>query len=184
MDPAFDQAMTALARALHQQGDNAGARQWLEKAVGQNGHNFRAWYELAWIEDKSGNKESARTGYEKVLALQPNFALAQRGLGLLHFERRDYAEAVPHLLRATELGLKDAETFNFLGICYDRIGRLPQAVASYHSALQLNGSFADAHLNLGYTYEQLHREALAHKEYDQACRLKASLCRLTGPHQK
>jgi arylsulfatase A-like enzyme/Flp pilus assembly protein TadD len=184
INPDFDQAMTALARALHEKGDDTGARQWLQKAVEKNGQNFRAWYELAWIEEKSGNKEGARSAYEKTLTLQPNFALAQRGLGLLYFARRDYAQAVPHLLEATQLGLKDAETLNFLGICYDRTGRLPQAAESYQNALRLNGNFADAHLNLGYVYEQLHRDTLAHREYVEACRLKASLCRLTGPHNQ
>jgi arylsulfatase A-like enzyme/Flp pilus assembly protein TadD len=184
INPSFDQAMTALARALYEKGDGTGARQWLQKAVQQNNQNYRAWYELAWIEDKSGNKEGAGAAYEKVLYLQPNFALAQRGLGLLYFGRRDYAQAAPHLLRAIKLGLKSAETFNFLGICYDRTGRLPEAIASYHSSLQLNENLADAHLNLGYSYEQLHRRTLARKEYDKACRLKASLCSLTTPHRE
>jgi choline-sulfatase len=184
INPHFDQAMTALARALHEKGDDAGARQWLQKAVEQNGQNFRAWYELAWVDDKAGDRESARAAYEKVLLLQPNFALAHRGLGLLYFGRRDYARAMPRFLEATRLGLKNAEIFNFLGICYDRTGHLAQAVASYRSALQLNENLADAHLNLGYAYDQLHRNTEARKEYDQACRLKASLCPLIGPHQE
>jgi Flp pilus assembly protein TadD len=184
LNPSFDQAMTALARALHEKGDDTGARQWLQKAVQQNDQNYRAWYELAWIEDKSGNKEGAGAAYKKVLSLQPNFALAQRGLGLLYFGRRDYAQAVPHLLQTTKLGLKTAEILNLLGICYDRTGRLSDAIASYRSALQLNENLADAHLNLGYSYEQLHRKTLARKEYDEACRLKASLCPLTTPHPK
>jgi Tfp pilus assembly protein PilF len=38
--------MTALARALHQKGDDAAARQWLQKALHRNSQNYRAWYEL------------------------------------------------------------------------------------------------------------------------------------------
>ena len=184
LNPGFDQAMTALARALHEKGDQAGARGWLQKAVRQNDQNFRAWYELGWIEDKSGEKESARTAYEKVLSLQPNFALAQRGLGLLYYERREYAQALPHLLQATKLGQKDADTFNFLGICYDRTGRLSLAIENYQSALQVSANRADVHLNLGYAYDQLHRNALARKEYDEACRLKASYCAMVAPRDK
>ena len=184
LDPNFDQAMTALARALHEKGDDAGARQWLDTAIRQNGQNFRAWYELGWLETKAGNPENARTAYEKVLSIQPSFAPAQRDLGLWYFERKDYTQAAPHLLEATRRGLKDAKVFNFLGICYDRTGHLRQAIASYRGALQLNGDLAEAHLNLGFAYQQLHNRALARREYDQACRLKVSLCGLATPRGK
>jgi Flp pilus assembly protein TadD len=156
----------------------------LDTAVRQNGQNFRAWYELGWLESKAGNPERARTAYEKVLSIQPSFAPAQRDLGLWYFDRKDYAQAVPHLLEATRRGLREAKIFNFLGICYDRTGHLPQAIASYRSALQLNDDLAEAHLNLGYAYDQLHKTTLARREYEEACRLKARLCGLVTPRGK
>jgi Flp pilus assembly protein TadD len=76
------------------------------------------------------------------------------------------------------LGLKEAQIFNFLGICYGRTGRLSLAVQSYHRALQLDPNLAEAHLNLGYAYEQLSRKSLADREYQETCRLSADLCRL------
>jgi Flp pilus assembly protein TadD len=146
--------------------------------VRQNAQNFRAWYELGWLETKAGNPDSARTAYEKALSIQPNFAPAQRDLGLLYFERRDYAQAAPHMLRASQLGLKDAKLFNFLGICYDRTGRVPQAIVSYHDALQLDDNLAEAHLNLGFAYEKLNRKSLAAREYQRACRLRQDFCQI------
>jgi arylsulfatase A-like enzyme/Flp pilus assembly protein TadD len=178
LDPNFDQAMTALARALHQKGDDAAARQWLQKALHRNSQNYRAWYELGWLEARAGNDQDAQAAYEKVLAIQPHFALAQRDLGLLYFGRKDYPRAAPHLSQATQLGLKEAQIFNFLGICYGRTGRLSLAVQSYHRALQLDPNLAEAHLNLGYAYEQLNRKSLADREYQETCRLSADLCRL------
>ncbi len=178
LDPNFDQAMTALARALHEKGDDAGARQWLDKALQHDKQNFRAWYELGWIEFRAGNKDSAQTAFEKALSIQPNFALAQRDLGILYFGRKQYEKAVSCLLRASQLGVNEAPLFNFLGICYSLTGRLSQAVRTYHKALQLDPNLADAHLNLGYAYEQLHRKSLAQREYQQACRLKADLCQM------
>jgi arylsulfatase A-like enzyme/Flp pilus assembly protein TadD len=178
LDPNFDQAMTALARALHQKGDDAGARQWLEKAIQRNSQNYRAWYELGWLEARAGNNQDAQAAYEKVLSIQPHFALAQRDLGLLYFGHKDYQNAAPHLLQATQLGLKEAQIFNFLGICYDRTGRLSQAVQSYHKALELDTSLAEVHLNLGYSYDEQNRKSLADQQYQEACRLSADLCRL------
>jgi choline-sulfatase len=178
LDSNFDQAMTALARALHEKGDDAGARRWLEKALQRNSQNFRAWYELGWLQAQTGNNQDAQAAYEKVLAIQPNFALAQRDLGLIYFGRKDYQHATPYLLQATQLGLKEARVFNFLGICYDRTGRLSRAVQSYRQALQLDANLAEVHLNLGYAYEQLNRKSLADQEYGETCRLSVDLCRL------
>jgi choline-sulfatase len=178
LDPNFDQAMTALARALHEKGDDAGARRWLDKALQQDRQNFRSWYELGWIEFKAGNANRAETAFEKALSIQPNFALAQRDLGLLYFGRKEYEKAASRLLRASQLGLNEAPLFNFLGICYSLTGRLSQAVHTYHAALRLDPKLADAHLNLGYAYEQLHHQSLAQQEYQQACHLKADLCQL------
>ena len=178
LDPNFDQAMTALARALHEKGDDAGARQWLKKALDRNHQNFRAWYELGWLEARTGNNQDAQSAYEKVLAIQPNFALAQRDIGMIYFGRKDYQRATPYLLKATQLGMKEARVFNFLGICYDRTGHLSRAIQSYRQALQLDPELAEAHLNLGYTYDQLKRKGLADQEYRETCRLSAELCQL------
>jgi arylsulfatase A-like enzyme/Flp pilus assembly protein TadD len=178
LDPNFDQAMTALARALHEKGDDSGAREWLEKALQHDKQNFRAWYELGWIEFRAGNKDSAETAFERALSIQPNFALAQRDLGMVYFGRKEYEKAASCLLRASQLGVNEAPLFNFLGICYSLTGRLSQAVRTYHKALKLDPDLADAHLNLGYAYEQLHRKSLAQQEYRQVCRLKADLCQM------
>ena len=35
---------------------------------------------------------------------------------------------------------------------------------------------AEAHLNLAYSYEQLHQTGLARKEYQEACRLREEFC--------
>ena len=180
LNPTFDQAMTALARALHETGDDAGTRQWLDKALHQNGQNYRAWYELAWIESKAGQPDEARPALEKALSIQPNFGPAQRDLGMLYFLRKDYATAAPHLRMATELGLKEASLFNYLGVCYSRMGKLSQAVASYQEALRLNGSLAEAHLNLGFVFDRLNHKKEARHEYEEACRLKAQFCSLSN----
>jgi choline-sulfatase len=172
----FDQAMTALARALYQKGDMAGAREWLMKALDRNPQNFRAWYELGWMESKAGDKDAAETAYRKSIAIQPNFAPSQRGLGMIRYEHKDYQGALPFLQRARDLGTNEAPLDNLIGICLSLTGRLPQAVTAYQQALRLDPGLADAHLNLGYAYEQLGQKDLARREYGEACRLKGDLC--------
>jgi arylsulfatase A-like enzyme/Tfp pilus assembly protein PilF len=183
LNPTFDQAMTALARALHETGDDAGARQWLDKALHQNAQNYRAWYELAWIESKAGQPGEAQPALEKALSIQRNFGPAQRDLGMLYFGLKDYASAAPHLRMATELGLKEASLFNYLGVCYSRMGKLSQAVASYQEALKLDRSLAEAHLNLAYAYQRINRPKTAQEEYGAACKLEQRFCQFVPRHQ-
>ena len=177
LNPNFDQAMTGLARALYHQGDAAGAKSWVEKALKYNLQNYRAWYEMAIIQSKT-DKIAAASAYEKALAIQPNFALGQRGLGMLQFQQQNYADAAKYLARSVDLGLSDAKLFNFLGIAYSRTNRQQKAIESYRKALQIDPRLAEAHLNLGYAYEGLHKAGLARQEYQEACRLRVEFCQL------
>lgn len=53
-----------------------------------------------------------------------------------------------------------------------------QALRSYHQALELSPDYAEAHLNLGFAYEQLHQQQAARREYAEACRLSERVCQL------
>ncbi len=176
LNPGFDQAMTGLAHALISQGDWAGARPWVERALKFNPQNYRAWYELGLIELRT-NKAAAQAEYEKATTIQPNFALGQRDLGMLQFQQQNYAEAAKHLAKAVELGVNDARIFNFLGISYTQSGQLKKAVETLHEALKLEPRLAEAHLNLAYANQQLNRLKDAAREYQAACNLQEKFCR-------
>jgi tetratricopeptide (TPR) repeat protein len=60
---------------------------------------------------------------------------------------------------------------NNLGIAYYRIGRLPEAIAAYHGAVQLDPAFAEVRSNLGAALAQSGRLAEAIVEFEQAAKL-------------
>jgi arylsulfatase A-like enzyme/Tfp pilus assembly protein PilF len=171
----FDEAMTALARARDGLGDTAGASQWLDRALQENPRNYRAWYELGFFRART-DPATAADAFGKALAIEPEFALVRRDLGMLQLQQKDYASAADNLGRAVELGIVDARTYNFLGISYSRTDRLPQAVAAYKKALAADPNLAEAHLNLAYAYTRQGQPAKAKPEYAAACRLQASFC--------
>ncbi len=183
-NPNFDQAMVGLGRALINQDQADEAKSWVNKALKYNPQNYRAWYELAYIESK-GDTAAALAAYEKTVAIQPNFALARRDFGMFQYQQKNYADAVKQLSKAAELGMdKDPQLYNFLGISYSLTKRLPQAVESYHRALKIDPNLAEAHLNLGLAYEQLGRKSLASAEYQQACKLKQDFCHLVQNRER
>jgi arylsulfatase A-like enzyme/Flp pilus assembly protein TadD len=183
LNPHFDQAMLGLARALIFQGKADEARKWTQSAIQYNPENYRAWYQLAFIDSKS-DKKTAIADDEKAVAIQSSFAPLQRDLGFLQYQEGDYAEAMKHLVRAVELGSSDADLFNALGICYSRTDRVPLAIKSYERALELDPKLAQAHLNLGFAYERANQKSLADREYEQACQLKAELCDAIEKHRQ
>ena len=184
LNPHFDQAMLGLARALIFQGKTAEAKQWAHSAIQYNPQNYRAWYQLGFIDAQTDPKAAAED-YEKAVAIQGNFAPLRRDLGMLYYQQRDYPEAARHLAMAVELGVDDdAVLYNALGISYSRTGKLQQAVQSYRQALKIDPALAQAHLNLGFAYERLKQTENAKREYARACHLKADLCPLIEKHSE
>jgi arylsulfatase A-like enzyme/Tfp pilus assembly protein PilF len=177
LNPNFDQAMTGLSRALLYQNKDDEAKQWARNALKYNPENYRALYQLGFIEAKT-DKQAAIADYEKAVAIQGNLAPLQRDLGLLYFQQQNYPEAAKHLAKAADLGMNEARLYNFLGISYDRTGHLSNAVKSYLQAIQLDDKLAEAHLNLGFTYERLSRKTLAVQEYRRACQFNQGFCDL------
>jgi arylsulfatase A-like enzyme/Tfp pilus assembly protein PilF len=183
LNPHFDQAMLGLARALIFQGKGEEAKQWAQQAIQYNPQNYRAWYQLGFIESRT-DKQAAIADYEKAVSIQGNFAPLRHDLGMLYYEQQKYAEAAKHLDRAVQLGMGDAPLYNYLGISYSRSKQLPKAIASYKEALKLDPNLAEAHLNLGFAYEQLNHKTLAAHEYQRACELKQEVCELIQSRQK
>ncbi len=175
LNPNFDQAMTALARALHEQRKNDEARKWVDKAIKVNPRNLKAWYQKGWM-TMTQDPDAAVADFQQALAIQPSFAMAHRDLGILMLQRANYAEAASHLEQAAALGLNHPKLFNFLGIAYSRIGRYRDAVKVYSEALHKEPDFAEAHLNLSYAYEKLNHPREARAEFERACKLNTDLC--------
>ncbi len=176
LNPRFDQAMTGAAQALFPLNRADEAKAQLDAAIKINPRNYRALYQLGFMQ-LSTDPDAAAAALQQVIAIQPNFALAHRDLGMLRFAKKDYAQASAHLENAIRQGVSDIQIFNSAGIAANQIHDTRLAEANYLRALRLDPDYAEAHLNLGMIYQRTDRGALAKKEYATACRLKALLCR-------
>ncbi|HET8922331.1 MAG TPA: sulfatase-like hydrolase/transferase [Candidatus Acidoferrum sp.] len=179
LNPGFEQARMGLARALGLQGKIGPARDLIGTLLSTNPQNFRAWFLLAQMEAKDDPK-SSREALDKVIGIQPNFALAYRDRGLLSVREQTYVSASEDLSRAVQMGLHDVLTYNSLGICYSRMNRLDDAVESYRRAIAADPTYAQAHLNLGFAFERMNQPDLKKKEYAEACRLDPRICPLVA----
>lgn len=182
LNPTFDNAMTGQARALVKVGRADEAKSLLQKALDDNPQNYGAWYQKGLLE--AAGSEMAEADFKKAIAIQPNFSLAQRDLGMVFFQRKEYPLAATHLEKALALGLDDARLHNYLGICYAQTDRLEKALREHQRAIALDPKLAEAHLNLGFVYERMGKEQAAEKEYEQACQLSEQICALIRSRKK
>ena len=182
LNPEFDSAMTALARALFPLGRTGEAKTWLKKALEINPQNYTAWYLMGVFEPE--DSAAAQADYKKAIAIQPGFLPAQRELGMALLHQKEYAAAAPHLEKAVALEPRDALLHNYLGMCYAKTQRAGQAVKEHQHAIELDPNLADAHMNLAYDYQQLGRMPEAKAEMDEACRLDPSMCQRIRSQQK
>ena len=174
LNPEFDSAMTALARALAPLGRTGEAKAWLKKALEINPQNYTAWYLMGLFEPE--DSAAAQVDYKKAIAIQPGFMPAQRELGMALLHQKEYAAAAPHLEKAVALERGDAQLHNYLGMCYVKTQRAAQAVKEHQRAIELDPKLAEAHMNLAFDYQEVGNLQAAKSEYEEACRLARQLC--------
>ena len=71
-------------------------------------------------------------------------------------------------MRAIAIKPDYAEAYNNLGVTYNKLGQLEQAVQAYEEALKIDPDYADAHNNLGILFKELGQLDKAIKSHEQA----------------
>ncbi|HEY2970221.1 MAG TPA: DUF5672 family protein [Casimicrobiaceae bacterium] len=95
------------------------------------------------------DRDTAETIYRDVLAVEPDNAVAQHFLGVIHYQRGDLAAAVPLLERAVAARPAEPEFHNNLGLALAAADREVEAIAAFRRALALKPEHAIAWNNLG-----------------------------------
>eukprot|EP00794_Sanderia_malayensis_P018055 gene18055-19864_t len=94
--------------------------------------------------------------------------------GLLYLEIKDIYNALQDFAAASKLEPKNPKLHHTLGICYQRLGRLDDAIACFSNALRTNAFFVDALLGRGNAlmdYGTPKYNTLARRDYSRALHL-------------
>ena len=148
------------------------ARAAATKALELNGSMAEAQTTLAFVSASYDfDWKAAEHGYQRAIALNPNYANAHHWYADFLSAMGRHEEAIAESERARELDPLSPIINAWLGWRYQFARRYDQAIAQYRKALDLDPNFPPAHLVLGQAYEQKKMLKEATAELEQAVNL-------------
>jgi Flp pilus assembly protein TadD len=135
--------------------------------------------DLGFVLERQGLTEEAAELYRKSLELDPEAASPHYNLGAQLFRRGEYAAAERHFRAALELK-PNAQTYGGLGLVLWKQGRVDEAIASLHAAIEADPEQPAAYDELGAILVEQGRLAEAESNY----RLLVGRRPSAGAHQK
>ena len=93
--------------------------------------NHVYYYSLAQIYERLNRENDALAALAKSLSYKPEFYYAQREVGVIHYMAGRYKEAIPYLVRATQLQAEDDDSHIKLAIAYLKIGDRAAAIREH-----------------------------------------------------
>lgn len=101
-----------------------------------------------------GRQAEAERLYKDIINTHPTNADAWHLLGVVAYQRRDFAAAVERIRTAIAISDTNAAFHSNLGLALHAAGRLAEALTSYRRAVALQPDYADAQYNLGNALQQ------------------------------
>lgn len=127
-----------IARLEVSHNDLAKAREYANQAVSMKQNFAEAHFLLAQIEATEGNVGKAIPSLETALLLAPNNPGLFFQLGLLKYDQKDFAGAIDSFAKAVTLVPDYANAKYFLGLAYEKVGRVPEAIVQFQDIQKAN----------------------------------------------
>jgi len=104
-------------------------------------------------------------GFQKAIALNPEYAEAHNNLGNVFMELGRIDDALDSYRKSLAINPDYVMALSNLGNAFQKLGRLDDAIASCQKALAIDPNFADAHDYLGLTLLKKgeHKAGLEHQ---------------------
>lgn len=107
----------------------------------------KVYYWIGWCYNDLGQFEKAIPYLQKAILFEKQNYLSYSEIGFSWFSLGRYSEAVEQLSRADQLNPKFETTVYYLGLCYVKQSRKPDAVKKYNDLVLLGSEYAISLLN-------------------------------------
>ena len=137
------------AGALGSDGDMAGAKAHIERALELKPDYAGAHYNLGLVLLREHNFEKAREQFTTALQTLPRDPMIWNGLGVANINLGKPDEAISNYRKALELNPLYADAFTDLGAAYLSTGKFAESVEASEKALRYRPEVAETHATLG-----------------------------------
>jgi len=128
----------------------------------------------------TGQYAALETAAKAFLAHLPENGKGWHLLGLSLVVRGNGAQALPALLRASELLPQDVDVWDHLGSAYLQTGQLPEAVVALSRAISLRPDHAVSYNNLGNVFLEMGQLDAAEEQYRRALNCQPHYAQAAG----
>ncbi len=112
--------------------------------------------------------EEAIPYLQRLIEVSPGHEEGLVRLGVLHYDRGEYLDAYPHLLRAYKGEKGMSRVVARFADCADRLAQYEEALAAYRKAVEMDPTSADLKINLGRVLIKMGEKDTALKSFSQA----------------
>jgi tetratricopeptide (TPR) repeat protein len=126
--------------------------------------HFRQALEL----HRAGRVAEAERAYRAALQLRPRHPGALLYLGVAHYDRREFDEAIRLISRAIEVSPREPSAYNHMGLALLARRELDEAIGQFETALRLKPGHHDALCNLGNALKRSKRFEAAEARFREA----------------
>jgi tetratricopeptide (TPR) repeat protein len=114
-------------------------------------------FRQALKQHEAGRLGEAETAYRAILGRSPGHAGAMLYLGVVHYDRREFDEAIRLVSRAIQANPREPAAYNYMGLALLARHELQEAEQQFRKALSLNAGHRDSKVNLANTLKKLKR---------------------------
>lgn len=186
-----------LAKTAIDQGQFPNALDILNRTLQYDTDHIEAYFTRAYVKEQLDDPNGALTDYQIVLLLDSTFKEAAFNRAKLRYKQNQYQRAVldfKKVLTMSSSGTQaiyfkgtplnndgvvameqittsyhlDADIYNYLGLCYQALGEIEEAIQSWNQALHLNPNDANYYVNRGLCYSASDSGSLAIADFKSA----------------
>ena len=169
-------ALAVKAETRFARGDRAGGRKALEEVTAADPLMAASQFQLALMMDAEGDHDGAIQRYRKVIAVQPNNAVALNNLAYsLAVHKRQPAEARPLAQRASALAPREPTILDTLAWIEHLLGNKANAARLIAGAVNGAPTNAEVRLHAAFIYAESSAPAAALAELNFAVKYDATL---------
>lgn len=113
----------------------------------------------------------AENSFKKTIELSPKASAAHNNLGITHYRKKEYDEAIEVLKKAIKMNHSDFALWNTLGLNYYANGQYMKAINAFDQSIKINASSIQAINNKGLSLLEMDKTLEAMKLFNHALSL-------------